>query len=366
MPLAAEVARSTVTIADAIAKDVRNCVRYSNWIEENPSLATHMFKDVYIDRTCTLSEITLIGLPSGARLLGGGDYIVEVEDQLIEEQYPVFRDRSVEHVLAVRAEVRPRQHVRGQCIMLARFGIYTWGHWLGEILPKAVLVEKLFPKRYQFVLPIEVESDASPDRPWSRILQSLAAYGITADRLVSVSFTHDTVFDDLFVIPSVWSDHMIHPVASEAMRSEIRIEPGSPTAGRVALRRLPGSGRTLDNQEEIYGVLQTVGFKTVVSGTLSFRDQVNLFRESDVVFATLGSDLSSLIFSPPGVQVITAAPSIFGDRFFYALILDRSGTQIDLRGPIVGEAEAIAHRSRFRLDAGQLRHALELLEEHGS
>ena len=144
----------------------------------------------------------------------------------------------------------------------------------------------------------------------------------------------------------------MHPRVSNAMRQTY--EHVAPSGRRsVALIRDPNSGREIENHSDVYSLAQQHGFDTVETGRLDFADQVSLFRGAERLIGVLGSDFANLLFSPEAVSVITMAPGNFGDRFFYALVLDRGGTLIDLRGPVVRPG-VVWHKSTFRVDVAQL------------
>jgi hypothetical protein len=71
--------------------------------------------------------------------------------------------------------------------------------------------------------------------------------------------------------------------------------------------------------------------------------------------------LTGLIYSPHGVRVASVAPSVFGDRFFYALVADRRGRYADIRGPITVEDPEIPHRSSFTVKLERVEEALTAL-----
>ena len=66
---------------------------------------------------------------------------------------------------------------------------------------------------------------------------------------------------------------------------------------RNAARSLPGEAQ-LEQQ------LTDLGFHVIQPGSLSWTEQINLFRSAKVVVAPHGAGLSNLVFSEPGVQVI--------------------------------------------------------------
>jgi capsular polysaccharide biosynthesis protein len=123
-----------------------------------------------------------------------------------------------------------------------------------------------------------------------------------------------------------------------------------------------GPGRTIENMAEVRTCLEGRGFTFQPVSALRFIDQVRLFQSASIIFAILGSDLSGLIYARKGVSLISAAPAVFGDRFFYALLLERRGRYADLRGPITRLDPGAEHRSSFRLDVSEIGSALAALK----
>lgn len=155
----------------------------------------------------------------------------------------------------------------------------------------------------------------------------------------------------------------MHPYAAENMRCHLTEEPARRSANRkIALVRPDSDARVLENWPEIASVLAQEGFEFENIASLSFLEQVQVFREARVLFSVLGSGLSGLIYSPIGVQVCSVAPSLFGDRFFYAMVLDRRGFYGDVRGPVCTPLAQIPHRSPFRVNANRVSDALGALE----
>ncbi|HUB48599.1 MAG TPA: hypothetical protein VMB73_26785 [Acetobacteraceae bacterium] len=88
-----------------------------------------------------------------------------------------------------------------------------------------------------------------------------------------------------------------------------------------------------------------------------------MFQSASLIFSILGSDLTGLIYASTGIKVISAAPSMFGDRFFYAMILDRKGRYADLRGRLADRNAAVEHRSSFQIGASEIANAMAALGE---
>ena len=314
-----------------------------------------MTQAVYCDRTANLLPLILAELPPGVVIYGGGHFLTALGNQLIKEQYPPYIGTMVPSISAISGPLRPMLDVAGEHLLVGRYGVATWGHWLGELLPKITLVEQAFPNRFSFVLPQQI-LDAGQSGPWPQLRQSLVACGIGMERVHPARTDSNYRFGKLFALTSVFSDHVIHPAASASLRSALDHIPAHHTKS-LAIVREGRFGRSIANSSDVYADLAQAGFRSETSGAMPFTEQVSLFKGCETVFGVLGSDLTNLLFSPEGVRVISAAPDTFGDRFFYALVLDRSGSMIDIRGTVTQQNE-VHHKSSFKLDRDYLKLAI--------
>jgi capsular polysaccharide biosynthesis protein len=67
-------------------------------------------------------------------------------------------------------------------------------------------------------------------------------------------------------------------------------------------RRYDGHWRAT-NEPEVEGLLGEHGFETVAPGKLSFRAQIELFAQAEIIAGT-GAGLFNMVFSPPGTKVL--------------------------------------------------------------
>jgi Glycosyltransferase 61/Nucleotide-diphospho-sugar transferase len=349
---------STVVMTLCGRKLVRlpKAVTHTNLRDHNPGFANHVERDIYIDRTVMLDGISLVSLPPRTTIQGESSFALRIEDVFVDEQIgPWQREFGA---LDEAAKLSRASHdIAEHCLLTARYGGSTWGHWLAEILPRAVLAEQAYPGRFKFVVP-----DWGSTSPFGMsAYSSLAAYGITADRCLPINGHDDYRFQNLFSVSAIWPSAVMHPDALHAMRHFLKASPSEspyPREGKLALRRSASNGRRIDNNNEVYAALEASGFGVVDVGKLGFLDQVAAFRGADFLFGVLGSDLSGLIYSPDGVKVVTAAPHMFGDRFFYNLIQHRNGAYADLRGPVTELNNQVNHLSAFHLDTQVLRETI--------
>jgi Glycosyltransferase 61 len=342
-----------VRLAEAVRYPLPGATVYTNMIEFDPEFALHLSRDIYSDRTAHVSPIDLVRLESAA--IYPDDYIVTTGASVVEEQVPPWVAAGA--AVSLNASMRSEE-ISLETVIVARYGAWTWGHWLGELLPKIVMVEAEFPGRFCFAVP------QTYDRPeWRNFRESISAYGIQPERLLLLESDRVYTLLRAWAVTSIWSDHVMHPAAAELMRRSLRAPLDKGGAAKVALLRQPGAARVLENWGEISSLLADDGYETVDIAQISFADQVRTFRKADAVFSTLGSGLTGLIYSPIGVAVTSVAPAVFGDRFFYALVVDRGGRYADVRGPTVSPDPNIPHRGSFMVSRAHVAQALATVSD---
>jgi len=335
---------SSETLLPAVELDILGRVLFENIGAFDPAFRQSIVRNVYAARHVKIAPVLLARLPDDCVMHAGGHFIVSCAGSLVAEQVPRYQFDPTSLDQGNEASCAD------EVLIVARYGIYTWGHWLGELLPRMVLAEAAYPARFRYVLPRSVLTDTNPDRPWMRIRESIEAYGIDASRIFVIDSNRSYRFPNAFLIPGVWSDRMIHPSATDMMRRNIRPGPRSARPEKLYVRRVQSYGRRLENGSEIERIAIGNGYLAATTGTLHFASQVSMFSRAKQVAGVLGSDLTNLIYAPEGVRVVTMAPPNFGDWFFYALILDRKGWMVDLRGPATGQAEKIHHKRAFSID----------------
>ncbi len=350
-----QLARTYHEIQPGVTVPLPNALAMTNLDDLNPTLAVHMHKDIYVERSAQVDAIGLVELAE-ATVYGGGHFVCSAEGNLIAEQYPPYIGTVVPDLSSITGIDRPMQRFDVECVLVARYGISTWGHWVAELLPKMALIEDAFPGRFRFVLPEKVVLDSGAGSVWTRIAESLVACGIPLSRVLPLKDEFNYSFASMFAVTPVFSEHILHPAAGVALRRRTSAIPPSP-ASKVAIVRDKRAGRQMRNAAEVYDVLADSGFECLETGAMTFEEQVSVFKGASTLFGILGSDLSNLVFAPEGVKVIAAAPAEFGDRFFYALTLDRKGSFSDLRGPAV-EPHSVSHKATFNLDTGVLGSAV--------
>jgi tetratricopeptide (TPR) repeat protein/capsular polysaccharide biosynthesis protein len=353
--------QSSETVVPQVQITTPKCLVYSNFAKLNPEFAQHHFRNLYIERERYLPPVSVGRLDRTVELFvpNGEDFIPFCGSKVVGDQVrPNWGDQELHDA---RLRCTREAEIVGPTALIGRFGIRTWGHWLGELLPKLVAVEAMMPNRFRYILPHRMVTD-----PIHRTgLEALQYYGIGVDRLALVSA--ETIYHaaDLHVVTPTWSlDHMIHPMVAELMRThgQSRRElSGGPE--RVALLRRGARTRKLVNLEAIQGFLERHGWAVLDLETMNFADQANLFRNAKWIVSVLGSGLTGLIYAPGNVKILSLAPSHWGDLFFFALMQERSAKLADVRGTSEASTPGTIATANFSVDLAEIEIALSRLDE---
>ncbi len=358
MPLHS-LARHEVPVFNAMRVNLPRVCVYENVREFNQRFAAHLLRDIYIARAVTFDRVDLVTMPAGTIVHGDADHLTTIDGIFLKEQ--LHQDLHAPILPRVMASTTPIMEVAGDVLLLARFGALTWGHWLGEILPRAVAAELVAPGKYRFAVPAVYREWVNPNH-----LASLRAYGIGEDRLIYLG-QHRYKFERLASVSSMWVyPYAIHPAALALLRVGLKQNiPPAPQGARAAalLRPKEEAGRYIRNLDETLAILSIKGITPFPVATLPFIEQVALFREARTLFGVLGSNLTGLIYSPQGVRTVSAAPGDWGDCFFHGLLQGQQGVYADLRGtPADGHTDMMT--APFTLSPGQLADALDAVGHH--
>ena len=330
----------------------------SNLGEFNPAFARQVFEEAFHARRASATEIELCQLRSDTVLHGGGHFLVTTGGAELEEQIPPSLVHEPDRGHEILRMSRPTVEVEPACVIVARFGEGTWGHWLGELLPRAALAEYFRPGLFRFVVPGWITRRRGGGSLGDAVLDSLAVFGVAEDRLIRADPGDNLLLRNAWTVGPMWSDHIPHPAALDILRAiPPRIE-AVLLPRKLAVRR-SALMRRLTNEAEVFEVLARHGYTGVEVGTVPFTEQLAMFREATHVFATLGSDLTGLMFSPDGVRVLAVAPEDWCDRFFYGLCQLRRGHYSEVRGLKASPNEARLADSSFSIDLNLLDEMLE-------
>ncbi len=226
----------------------------------------------------------------------------------------------------------------------------TWGHFIVQNLPRALLYLTKFPNG-KIVLP---SYHAIPDA--TNFNRSLVQLGVPQDRLLPVEPLGSYQFGELILVDSLYDipKQIAHPLALDFLAASVAPTDAPDEDRSIFVSRLPAFGRSIDNVAEVSAVASNHGVKTVLLGEQHFDAQRAAWQHSDLVVSTLGSDLTNIVFGKEGTQILALSPDWFGDEFFYNLAVMKGMQWNELRcGTRVQDAN-VPHKASFRVDTAIL------------
>jgi capsular polysaccharide biosynthesis protein len=197
-------------------------------------------------------------------------------------------------------------------VLCIKRGASNYGHWLAEMLPMALIANRLLGDTVRFLVP--PYGGALGDT----IQESLTLAGIPPERIVRVGpapirvrelvMVHGLSMHGLYLSPLVVTslEQLAAPIA-----------PSHPGCNIWVSRA--GAPRSLWEERAFGTVLHFNGWQVVNPGALRFRDQIALFKGAAKICGVMGAGLSNLLFAAPGTRVELITPAGMPDTFFYLI-----------------------------------------------
>lgn len=211
-------------------------------------------------------------------------------------------------------------------ILLSSRADSNWFHWLIETLPRVVELDAQIDPSIPFVI-----SDSIPDTAKESI--SL----ISQRKIIEIDRHTRHIFNHLFVpgpvlfhpdSPFFWMGPKFNLVNRDLLLSlrHIVLDAVSASESWLDFERIfiprENSNRSLLNRGKVSTELETLGFRVISLGSLSFREQVQLFNRAKIIVFEGGAAMSNLIFCSPGARIYVLVgealekyrmPSIIGE-----------------------------------------------------
>jgi capsular polysaccharide biosynthesis protein len=191
-------------------------------------------------------------------------------------------------------------------------------HWLTEQLPRLRVV------RYY----VE-ETGEAPDilieaSPPSWILELLDFVGVPSDR--RLEWTHEKATVDRLVVPNYV--RKARPGQYEPSERDLRwvrenakesVPEGQQNGhDRLFVNRRDADVRQLRNREAVVEMLHDYGFESITPGEYSVQEQVQMFRNADVVIGPHGAGLTNIMFGDD-LTLVELFPNDYSPGYFYAI-----------------------------------------------
>ena len=200
--------------------------------------------------------------------------------------------------------------------------ILYWGlgyyHWFNDVLSTLYGALELMPQDTIFLMPKGFEKAYGGDF----YLKTLLALGIARDRVVDFDGTESWTFENFW-----WQPPAVHPDdqtpgalqwIGKRIANSIPVTPEERPVKIYVSRTLP-SARVIANEAELLPSLQEMGFQICRLEQMPFEEQVQIFRNAEVVVGPHGAGLTNLIFCKPGTRVVEILAKGYERRCYWSL-----------------------------------------------
>lgn len=233
----------------------------------------------------------------------------------------------------------------------------TWGHYLVQSLPKALLFLERFPYGKIAVPDFHVFGT-------SNFSKLLSLFGITKDKLLPIKKGVVYKFREIVLVDFLFDfkNTIAHPAALTLLKRVLarKIKMGSEMGKNITfITRGKEFRRRIMNQEEAISALAAKGITHLNLGSLDLSDQIACWDKSDAIIATLGSDFANIVFGKPDTKLLAVSPHWFGDNFFFELAIANNMQWNEIRCGVMGEPKTPLHASDFTINTQMLESAIE-------
>lgn len=182
---------------------------------------------------------------------------------------------------------------------------HNHSHWLTAHLPRLLLLKEQ-GLLDEVILPPE-RTDAIDD--------SLRMLGLDPDSFQTYDPARPLFVEELTILGT----DRFRPELLQLVPQAFGVDDAPPPQRKVFISRLKAHRRRLINEDEIWPLLEPLGFERVLMEDLSFEEQVKLMRETAVLAAPHGAGLTNMLFCQKGTHIIEMADLSFPNPNFYAL-----------------------------------------------
>jgi len=195
-----------------------------------------------------------------------------------------------------------------RAVILLRRGDSIHGHWLLEVLPRALTAMKFISDDAVFLVAAHIHKYQ---------VEMLEALGVPPEKLFRLAPGEAVRCDELWV-PSVMhtNELWLHPFANEtynALISAVGSDPDqNPTHNeRIFVSRASRSRdpRPLLNSAELERIAKRNGYRIIDPGAVPWRDQVKFFSRASKVVGLCGSGLHNTVFTGSDAHVCAIQPN---------------------------------------------------------
>ncbi|MCU0709639.1 MAG: glycosyltransferase family 61 protein [Pirellula sp.] len=247
----------------------------------------------------------------------------------------------------------PLKKLRGRVLLLASgLGQRNFYHWTAEMMPRIRLVRDagidfdhiLIPKRHHYHRESLLLLGISPDK-----IVGIGKYAhIQAEALIATSKIRQEL--------SSTNVRFLH----DSMAGQAWSKTSDPNRMRIYIARRTNGWRSVVNERELINAITPLGFRPVFLEDLTYKQQIQLFQQSEFVIGPHGSGLVNLAYCNSGTRVIEIGTPVRPNVLFHIIAYHRGLIYRNFFGTAV---KARNDESHIDVDVADLLSTLHELQE---
>lgn len=286
-----------LSISNTIKRSLPECLDEDKdmlpYFEENSVFNTHERFVAKIPQARIIGDRGFIVLPDGQF---AWEYITGHEPFITE--HPLYQKR-----LLLRKRLK-KVHLYGDYCSVHGTFARTFYHWMHDVLLQFYRLLERMPPSVKFILP-------APLAPWQH--ETLAALGVSVERVVEHTEQDDFILENLWFVPPVAYTSFDEPQSLEWLSSRLKDGFSIPMyekkqGRRIFVSRQDASYRKVTNEAEIASIAERAGFQVVLLERMSIREQLLLFSEAESIVAPHGAGLVHQFMMRRGGRVLELFP----------------------------------------------------------
>lgn len=252
----------------------------------------------------TFKETFFITIPQGT--VFGLDGWVLIDDTLINEL--IWQRVYLAKDELQKAKQTPLIKKNGRVAVIAQFGYFYYYHWMLEILGRLALLE-MQGIEYDFLyVPITAPFMRESLDLWgidpNIIIDASNDFRITADELIVPSLVSDVTIDGISRLAHYIPSYIVHYIKAKLLHAAEQKKLKFQHDKKIFISRKDASSRKIINEDELFALLKTKGFKRYYLTQMSLLEQISLFHNAEIIISSVGSGLTNILFCNPNVQLI--------------------------------------------------------------
>jgi len=300
------------------------------------------FGKYFSNRLCASSSPRRVLTLMGARVFSERGIIITHDNKIIGDVTIAYAKKPKEHPVFRRLRFPPIAHLDGTCGIAYSPAPGNYYHWVYEIVPQLMMLNKLLVNGEIDVILVSCDKDFQ--RQWLEILQ------IDQEKVRGLDRATHLCIDKL-VVPSMPSRNAeVAPWTFKDLKLAVEKIPEADVRKRIYIVRESGNRALKFKGEGKQDLLDKYGFESFVLETMSVKEQIQMFRSAEVILASHGAGLTGICFCPKNTKIIEIlAPKFLNVCYwriaglmslpYYYLLAEGVNNLDDIPRPVAGKAD---------------------------